>query len=178
MPATWVVVLDANVLFPRALRDLLLYLDDTGLIRVHWTAEILEETRRNLVGKGTITEERADVLVGLMQESFPGAEVIHYEHHIDQLGNDLKDRHVVAAAVEVGAHAVVTFNLSDFAPMPPRIVAMSPDELMVELWKYSHSEVSTTLEEIRKERKLTLAELLRHLESHAPNWVGLAKNEL
>lgn len=69
-------------------------------------------------------------------------------------------------------------KLHDFAPLPPNMVAMSPDELMVDLWEYSHLEVSTTLEEIRKERKLSLEKLLEHLELHVPRWVGQARNEL
>lgn len=44
------VVLDANVLYPPLLRDVLLSVAAAGMYRVIWTSEILEEVERNLVG--------------------------------------------------------------------------------------------------------------------------------
>lgn len=52
------VVLDACVLFPASLRDTLLRAADADLYRVHLTADILEEVRRNLVKKG-MQEQKA-----------------------------------------------------------------------------------------------------------------------
>ena len=45
-------VLDANVLYPASLRDVLLHAAAAGLYRPHFTDEILEEMRRNLVKSG------------------------------------------------------------------------------------------------------------------------------
>ena len=43
------VFLDANVLNPQNLRAVFLELADAREIRVHWTREVLDEVRRNLV---------------------------------------------------------------------------------------------------------------------------------
>lgn len=52
------VVLDACVLYPAALRDTLLRAADTGLYRLHWSEEILDEVRRNLIKNGVADEFR------------------------------------------------------------------------------------------------------------------------
>jgi PIN domain len=48
MTAT-VAVLDANVLYPALLRDLLLQLSFGGIFQARWSAEIEDEWRRNLL---------------------------------------------------------------------------------------------------------------------------------
>jgi predicted nucleic acid-binding protein len=71
VPATFRVVLDANVLFPFTLRDTLLRAAAAGYFQLYWSDEILHEARRNLVGHGVINEEQADRLVTTMQRAFP-----------------------------------------------------------------------------------------------------------
>lgn len=44
-------VLDANVLFPATLRDLLLNLSEAGLLSCYWSSEILDETFRNIAAR-------------------------------------------------------------------------------------------------------------------------------
>ena len=46
------VVADADTLFPATTRGLLIYLDYQGLIRLHWSALILDEVSRALVNTG------------------------------------------------------------------------------------------------------------------------------
>ena len=43
------VVLDACVLIPATLRDTLLRAAEQGMYRLHWSNQILEEVRRNLI---------------------------------------------------------------------------------------------------------------------------------
>jgi hypothetical protein len=57
------IVLDACVLFPAALRDTLLRAADANLYRLHWTAEILEETRRSIVAQQRAPKEQAQRLI-------------------------------------------------------------------------------------------------------------------
>jgi len=45
----FVVVDDAAVLYPAPLRDLLLRVARTGLVRAHWTEQILDECSRNIL---------------------------------------------------------------------------------------------------------------------------------
>jgi hypothetical protein len=46
---TFTVVYDANVLFPAPLRDLLIRVALTGLVRARWTDEILDECFANVL---------------------------------------------------------------------------------------------------------------------------------
>ena len=43
--------LDANILLPEYLRTVFLDLADEGLVRVHWSRQVLAEVRRNLVSQ-------------------------------------------------------------------------------------------------------------------------------
>src|SRR5688572_2201843 len=101
--APFKVVLDANVLFPFSLRDTLLRAAAEGFFQLYWSEQILDETTRNLVAMGTVTDEQAARLRSAMTGHFPEAMVTGHEHLIDAMPNDEKDRHVVAAAVKAGA---------------------------------------------------------------------------
>jgi hypothetical protein len=43
--------------------------------------------------------------------------------------NDLKDRHVTAAAVQCAAQLIVTANVKDFAALPSGVDVQTPDDL-------------------------------------------------
>lgn len=68
-PAPFVVVLDANGLFPFTLRDTLLRAAAAGYYQVRWSAQILEEMTRNLVSSGTTTGEKAARLRTIMEQA-------------------------------------------------------------------------------------------------------------
>lgn len=108
------VVLDANVLFSAPLRDTLLRATDKALYRVHWTDEILDEVRRNLIETGRSTEANAQRLLQEMKTHFPEATVQGYSRLVASMTNDPKDRHVLAAAVRSQSQIIVTQNLRDF----------------------------------------------------------------
>ena len=44
----FIVVYDANVLYPNTLRDLLIRISQAGLVQARWTNEILDEMLRAL----------------------------------------------------------------------------------------------------------------------------------
>jgi predicted nucleic acid-binding protein len=111
--APFKVVLDANVLFPFSLRDTLLRAAAQGFFQLYWSTEILDETRRNLVATGTMSDEQANRLLAAMTGAFPESMVTGYEPLVDVMPNHEKDRHVAAAAVKAGAQVVVTSNLKD-----------------------------------------------------------------
>lgn len=110
------VVLDACVLYPASLRDLLLTLAALDAYDVAWTEEILEEVRRNVIADhpGIDPDHFTSHTLGAMRAAFPEAGVTGYEHLIATLDNDPKDRHVAAAAISAGASGIVTENVSDF----------------------------------------------------------------
>ena len=145
LATTFRVVLDANVLFPFTLRDTLLRATYAGLYQVRWSAEILDETARNLIGTGRMTDEQAQHLVEQMTKAFPEAMIEGYELLTPTMPNDEKDRHVAAAAVKAGAEVIVTNNLKDFRDLPPGIEAQSPDTFLCDLFDLEPSRMVNLL---------------------------------
>ena len=134
VPAPFIVVVDANVLFPLTLRDTVLRAAAAGFYQLRWSADILDEMERNLNVKGRIPPDKAARLRSTMEGFFPEAEVTDDAPLIAAMQNDPKDRHVAAAAVKAGAQVIATSNLKDFAPLPAGIEAQSPDEFLCNLF--------------------------------------------
>ncbi|MFT2215500.1 PIN domain-containing protein [Rhizobium giardinii] len=128
-----VAVLDADVLFPMVLRDTLLRAAAAGSFRAHWSSRILDEVMRNLVSDYGMDPSRADALRDVMEEAFPDARVEGWEEVEPTMRNHPKDRHVVAAAAVIEASVIVTSNIRDFGDLPSGIIAVTPDEFLVDL---------------------------------------------
>ena len=129
-------VLDACVLVPISLCDVLLELADAWLYKPLWSEMILEETRRALIEKLNLPEEKADKRIAAMQQAFPTAMVSGHEGLIPAMTNHPKDRHVLATAVHAGCGLIVTANTQDFrtrALAPLRVRAMHPDSFLLGL---------------------------------------------
>ena len=111
-----VAVLDACVLYPPSLRDLLLWLATVEAYEPRWTEEIHGEWTRNvLADHPDVTPAQLDRTRRLMSQAVPKGLVSGYEARIPLLSlPDADDRHVLAAAIEAGAAVIVTSNLSDF----------------------------------------------------------------
>lgn len=78
-------VLDASVLLPIKLCDLLLRLaEEPALYSPRWSADILGEVARNLTqGKFKVPEQKARYRVECMKSAFPEAMVSGYDVFID-----------------------------------------------------------------------------------------------
>ncbi|HWU91236.1 MAG TPA: PIN domain-containing protein [Kofleriaceae bacterium] len=148
LAAPFRVVLDACVLYPMHLRDVLLQAAAEGLYQVYWSREILDEATRNLVANLQVEESKATRLVKVMSDAFPEAAVTDYEHLIGAMRNDPDDRHVVAAALKAGAQVVVTENLRDFSPMPEGVEAQTADEFLCNLFDLNPERMMVALEKI------------------------------
>ncbi|WP_144662833.1 PIN domain-containing protein [Paenarthrobacter nicotinovorans] len=72
------VLIDACVLLPYQLCDLLLRLGETDIYQPVWSDQILEEVERNLVTTLGRTEQQAARRVGQMRKVFPHAELDLY----------------------------------------------------------------------------------------------------
>lgn len=114
--ALYTAVLDANVLYPFAIRDLLLCLAEEGLFHARWTPDIHHEWVRNLyANQPELGEAKLWALVEVMNRSIPDCVVTGYGQLINSLSlPDPDDRHVLAAAIAGQADTIVTFNLKDF----------------------------------------------------------------
>jgi predicted nucleic acid-binding protein len=144
-------VLDANVLYPFSLRDILLRLAELELYAPLWSARILAEMWRNLVER-QITNEQADGLIAAMCGAFEEAEVdaAEIERLEPAMTNDPNDRHVLAAAVAAGSELIVTFNLDDFpaeACEPLGVEAIHPDDFLLDLHDLNPGAVQAALEQ-------------------------------
>ena len=132
-------VLDTNVLLPAPLRDTLLRLAEAELYAPKWGERILGELTKNLVASGRADEKRAARVTQTMAEAFPEAMVPGplISAIEPAMTNDPKDRHVLAAAVGIGAQVVVTHNLNDFpsaACRPLGVEAVNPDDFLADLF--------------------------------------------
>lgn len=170
--SNFIVVLDANVLFPAPIRDLLMNLACEGLFQPKWTKNIHEEWILNLLDK------RPDLLrhqlmnaVDAMNESFPDANVLGFESLIDGLTlPDDNDRHVFAAAVRSKSEVIVTFNIKDFPNSYLKefdIEAQHPDLFISNLINLDNSKAMNALDkQVRrlKNPPKTKSEVLDTLE--------------
>lgn len=181
VPAPFIVVLDANALFPFTLRDTLLRAAAAGFYQLRWTAQILDEMERNLVSKGIMASDKAQRLRAAMEGAFPEAEVTGYEPLIAAMKNNEKDRHVVAAAVKAGAQVVATANLKDFADLPAGLEVQSPDEFLCNLLDLDRDAVVELLREQAVDLvnpPMTVDELLIRLARMVPDFAAAVRQHM
>ena len=131
-------VLDACVLYPAPLRDFLLYLARGKLYEPKWSSRIHEEWIRNLAhNRPDLKKQRLRKTRELMDAIFPDALVVGFEEEESKLNlPDLKDIHVLAAAIKAEAKYIVTYNLKDFPArylQKRKIQAIHPDVFIVRL---------------------------------------------
>ncbi|WP_433002754.1 PIN domain-containing protein [Kribbella sp. CA-294648] len=106
--------LDANVLRGQLTTDVLLSVAASKLYSPRWSAEVLEEVRRNR--PPGLPPERTESRFAQMAKAFPKAMVTDYEHLMPEMQADEKDKHVLAAAVSSRSDVLVTENVKDFDP--------------------------------------------------------------
>lgn len=130
-----IAVLDANVLYPAPVRDILLHLADVKLFQPKWTDLIHDEWIRNLlINRPDIKSESLKKARTAMESAFPDARVSSYELLIDEITlPDADDRHVLAAAIKSSAKIIVTNNVKDFPTKnlrPYHMTAMTADHFV------------------------------------------------
>ena len=109
-------LLDANILYPAGLRDVLPRLADQYLYAPLWSADIHAEWIRSvLADRPDLTQGMLERTRMVMDRHFPEAVVTGYTARAAGLDlPDPDDIHVLAAAIEGGADMIVTRNLRDF----------------------------------------------------------------
>lgn len=131
------VVIDANLLYPFHLRNLLVQFGVDAVIAPRWTARIHAEWIGNLVAAGRAPKERLLLTLDLMNSALPEADVQGWETRMNGLTlPDPDDHHVLAAALAAGAGTILTMNLRDFpasALAPHGVAAAHPDDFLCEL---------------------------------------------
>jgi predicted nucleic acid-binding protein len=165
------VLYDSNVLYPNALRDLLVRLARHGIVQAKWTEQILDEVdnalARNGIGPLEMNAERRRRMNAAVRDSL----VTGYESLIEGLKlPDVDDRHVLAAAIKAGVQVIVTDNSKHF---PPDYLAewgierKTADDFVMDLIDLDDRVVYSCVMEIvdsRTRRPVTLDDVLNELE--------------
>lgn len=138
----FVVIYDACVLYPAPLRDLLIRVAQTGVVRARWSKLILDECFRSILKQRSELKPES-----LVRQAVPDCIVSGHEGLIQGLSlPDEDDRHVLAAAIRAGAQAIVTFNLKDFLTLTPyQVEALHPDDFVLDLIDLSPGAVLTAV---------------------------------
>lgn len=149
-----IAVLDACVLYPPALRDLLMWLAVVKAYEPRWSEDIYAEWIRDvLADRPGITSEQLQRTRRPMDVIDPGSVVAGYEAHIPSLSlPDENDRHVLAAAIQARAPVIVTCNVKDFpreALAPHGVRALHPDAFLVSLMRRDPSRFVRALQSHR-----------------------------
>jgi len=173
MISTFTALIDANVFYGARLRSLVIYLAQSGAFRARWTDKIHDEWINNLLQKrtdlkrGDLEKTRAS-----MDKAVPDCLVSGYESLIETLDlPDNNDRHVLAAAIRVGANVIVTFNVKDFPEDKLSkwgIHVKTPDDFILDLESLYQTLVLPAVEQDRKHYKsppLSLDDYLQDLTS-------------
>ena len=135
MPGTICAFLDATVLYPVTLRNLLMRLTLNRLFQARWSAQVHEEWIRSLLrDQPELSRDKLYQLRDAMNEHAEDSLVTGYEPLIEGIKlPDPDDRHVLAAAIVGHAEVIVTHNLKHF---PDEILdgygieAQHPDEFV------------------------------------------------
>jgi len=177
------VILDTCVLLPISLCRFLLRLaeGERAMYKPKWSRGILDELERNLQKpKINLSSEKAQYRIACMETAFPEALIRGYESLVDAMQNDLKDRHVLAAAVYGKVDAIVTVNCRDF----PRelldtfgIERLTPDEFLVHQLHLDPEAIKTHLLEEIAEYKLDTERHLDLLAKMVPDFIKLVRTE-
>ena len=141
-------LLDACVLFPTVLREMLLGVARAGLYTPLWSERLLEEWARAAARHGPVAEMQARSEIALLRRDWPGASVEPRAGDLARLWlPDANDIHVLAAAIAGSADVIVSFNIRDFPrhTLSEEGVALTdPDGFLLGLWRDRPEAVART----------------------------------
>lgn len=171
-------LLDACVLYPARLRDLLLSLAAADLFQPVWSDLIQEEWITNVLAhRPDLTRVQLEKARDAMNQAFPDASIRGFEPVIATLVlPDPDDRHVVAAAIQARADLIITVNLKDFPPatlIPRGVQATHPDDFVDYLFDLDEEEAFAAIAKMRSRLRtpsMAPKELIESLEK-----VGLTR---
>ena len=148
-------LLDACVLYPTVMREVLLGVAAAGLYEPLWSPRILEEWARAAAKLGPGQETLARGEIAAVEARFPGASVHPRAGDMARLWlPDRDDVHVLAAAVAGSADVLVTLNAKDFPRHTLAEEGLSregPDLFLRDLWAAHPAAVAGVAEAVRAE---------------------------
>ena len=147
------LLLDACVLYPTVMREMLLGVAAQGAFTPLWSARLLEEWRRAALRLGPAGAAQAEGEIALTRAAWPDAEVSWPPSLEARLWlPDANDIHVLAAAIAGSADGIVTLNARDF---PRNVLAeegvsrSDPDALLHGIWQADPELVNAVAQDVR-----------------------------
>lgn len=174
----YAAVLDACVLYPMPLCDTLLRLaEEPAFYRPFWSEQILQEVGEVLTAHKYTARQRNRRL-NVMRAHFPEAMVDVPEEIIKSVATlpDMKDCHVLAAAILSKADAIVTTNTKHFPPEPLEkygVLCQTPDDFLIHQYYLWPEEVLEKLDEQAADIRLERVSLLEMLGKATPKFAKL-----
>ena len=158
------VLIDACVLYPTVLREIVLGVAAAGDFTPLWSARILEEWARAAARLGAGEEAVARGEIALLRARWPGAEVTPGPATEARLFlPDPADVHVLAAAIDGGADVLLTLNVRDFpkrALDEEAILLRHPDDFLLEALARAPEAVRLAVERVHAEAERLSGETL------------------
>ncbi len=146
------VLIDACVLYPTVLREIVLGVAGQGCFTPLWSARILEEWARAAARNASEVVARGEIAAA--RASWPEAEVAVNPDTEARLSlPDPADTHVLAAAIDGRADELLTLNLKDFptrALAAEGIVRRNPDGFLLELLAEAPDQVRGTVHAVHE----------------------------
>lgn len=149
------LLLDTCVIYPTVMREVLLGVAKAGVFEPLWSERILEEWARAARKIGPTGEAQARGEIALVRAAWPKAEVNYRPTTEARLYlPDEADIHVLAAAIDGHADAIVTVNTKDF---PKHLLAeedldrIEPDGFLRGLWDTQPDLIAEVAEKVRQE---------------------------
>ncbi|PRY21491.1 PIN domain-containing protein [Aliiruegeria haliotis] len=149
------VLIDACVLYPTVMREVVLGVAGQGLFTPLWSERLLEEWARAAARRGPLDEAQARGEIAVLRARWPKASVQPRDGDLNRLWlPDENDIHVLAAAIAGSADLLLTLNMKDF----PRhtlteegVGRADPDGFLVQLWHDHPAEVSTAANNVLRQ---------------------------
>jgi predicted nucleic acid-binding protein len=170
--APLVAVLDANVLYPQWLRDVMLTLAADETFEPVWSQQIIDEMRRNVLhDHPEIDPEHFDTTtIAELRRAFPHAWVEVPADLVEQMDNTPEDRHVLATGLSAGAQIIITANTRDFLSsrfvVSGQIRIQTPAAFLMVSLQEDESELAAVLAHLAANRRgvRTIGDVLEQLD--------------
>jgi hypothetical protein len=141
------LVVDACVLFPTVMREMVLGVAEEGAFVPLWSGRLLDEWARAAARLGPVGEAQARAEIALIRAAWPHAEQPAAPGVEARLWlPDDNDIHVLATAVSASADGIMTLNAKDF----PRgllaeegLIRVDPDSFLMQIWQANSAMVET-----------------------------------
>jgi predicted nucleic acid-binding protein len=158
------VLIDACVLYPTVLREIVLGVAESGAFVPLWSVRILEEWARAAGKIGNVEEAIVRGEIALVQARWPEAEIPVSSATEARLWlPDPGDVHVLAAAIDGQADVLMTLNIRDF---PRReldaeaILLRHPDEFLMDTFTRSPDAVRRKVTSVHAEAERLAGEAI------------------